>query len=466
MLAMKNHGSAESVVVVGLGKTGLSCVRFLVARGVDVAVTDSRAHPPESDALRAEYPHVPQYLGGIDSNVLLGASQCVVSPGVDLNAPAMKAIRAAGVECIGDVELFVRALREHAVGSSPVPIVAITGSNAKSTVTDLVGAMARSVGKQVVVCGNIGVPVLDKLDEARCADLVVMELSSFQLESTYSLAASVATVLNISADHMDRYASFKAYQQAKHRIFANAQCVVVNRQEPGSVPMSDSPSRTISVGVDEPLPGQYGVCQQGGTAILSCGPHALMAASELKLVGRHNVVNVLAALALCEAVGISNESVLPVLREYTGLPHRCQHVGNWRGVDWFNDSKGTNVGAAIAAINGIGESVAGKILLIAGGEGKGADFRPLQKPIDCYVSALILIGRDAKTLAGQLRAGEVLFAEDMAHAVALAGHAAKPGDAVLLSPACASFDRYASFEHRGDDFMQIVKTSQSSRDPA
>lgn len=437
-------------VVVGLGKTGLSCVRFLKGRGYPVAVNDTRENPPGLAELRTEFPDVEVSLGCLDENLLLQAKEIVVSPGVSIKAPELLAARLdAGIPVVGDIDIFCREVS--------TPIVAITGSNAKSTVTTLVGLMAQNAGIETGVGGNLGTPVLDMLREKGEQALYVLELSSFQLETTHALKAAVAVVLNISEDHMDRYTSMQDYHQAKHRIFRNCQRYVINRDDALTVPLIEDRLPKTSFGLSAPDLNQFGVLLEAGEKYLARGREKLMPVCEMKIRGDHNVANVLAALALGEAVNLPMAVMLETVREFAGLPHRCELVAERDGIAWYNDSKGTNVGSTLAAINGLGAAITGKLILIAGGVGKGQDFSPLSAPLVKYAKALLLIGEDGARInaavADDVRKIEAVTLRDAVEkARALAGS----GDAVLLSPACASFDMFKNYEDRGQQFVATV----------
>jgi len=434
-------------IIVGLGATGLSVARYLAGRDLPFAVCDTRANPPGLDKLKRFAPMADLYLGELDAELLAGAGELIVSPGIALATPAIKAALDAGVSVVGDIELFAR--------EADAPIVAITGSNAKSTVTTLVGAMAEKAGRQVAVGGNIGTPALDLLDQR--ADLYVLELSSFQLETTWTLNAEVATVLNVSEDHMDRYGDLQAYHLAKHRIFRGARQVVINRDDPLTRPLVADQLPCWSFGLSLPDFRGFGLIEKDGANWLAFEFNALMATAELKIRGAHNQANALAALALGHAVGLPLDDMLATLREFAGLPHRCQWLGQHGGVDYYDDSKATNVGAALAAIEGFGADLAGKQVLIAGGDGKGADLSALVAPISRYCRAVILLGRDAPVLE-QLLTGHIPVQRvaTLDEAVAAAAVVAEPGDAVLLSPACASLDMFRNFEERGRLFADAV----------
>ncbi len=434
----------ERTLVVGLGETGASVVRYLARQGVEVAVTDSRDMPPKLTALREELPEVPLFVGGFAADAFARAERIVVSPGVSLDEPLIREAQQRGVEVIGDIELFARVAR--------APVVAITGSNGKSTVTTLVGRMARRAGKDVRVGGNLGTPALDLLQDHE-PDLYVLELSSFQLETVFSLRAQAACVLNISADHMDRYRSLQEYAGAKAAVYRGARHAIVNRDDPLVVKLAGDFRMEDSFGLSLPQQGGFGLDESGGVAWLVQADHKLLPADQVRMPGRHNLANALAALALGQAVGLPMPAMLETLREFPGLPHRTQWVAEIDGVRWFNDSKATNVGATLAAIQGM----AGPLVLIAGGQGKGADFRELVAGMGDKVRAAVLIGEDAPRLA-MLMQGRVPFepAATMDEAVAKARSLARAGDAVLLSPACASFDMFNGYAERGEAFMRAV----------
>ena len=436
-------------IIVGLGKTGLSCVRYLTKQGFDVAVVDSRMSPPGLEELQQHFPDVPVSLGEFDAEVLLQADELIVSPGVSLREPAIANCLRHGVKVIGDIELFARAVN--------APVVAITGSNGKSTVTSLVGLMAEAAGRKVKVGGNLGVPALDLLDQN--ADLYVLELSSFQLETTYSLAPAAAAVLNVSSDHMDRYQDFNEYLLAKQRIYRECHVAVVNWDDGVSHAevLLPNEAKVIGFGVGVPMVGDFGVID----SCLAYGNKKLLSVNELKIKGQHNTANVLAALALGRAIDLPLEAMLQALRSFLGLAHRCQWVANINGVDWYNDSKGTNVGATKSAIEGFGVDNKGKVVLIAGGIGKDGDFTKLHDVVTKYVRAIVLIGQDARLIEQSLSGtSKSLHANSMQEAVMLCANEALPGDMVLLSPSCASFDMFKNFEHRGEVFIEEVKGIQ------
>lgn len=435
-------------VIVGLGMTGLSCARHLHHEGLPFMAVDSREQPPALAEFRAAFPDVELSLGGFPAERLATAEALVLSPGVDPREPAIRNAAERGVPLTGDIDLFSRKVT--------APIIAITGSNAKSTVTTLVGAMAKQAGLRVAVAGNIGTPVLDLLRE-RQPQLYVLELSSFQLETTRRLGAGVATVLNLSEDHMDRYDSLQAYRLAKQRIYYGCRAAVFNRDDPATRPQAAGDFAHYSFGLDRARgAGEFGLCEQGGREFLACAGEALLEVAELRIPGRHNVANALAALAIGEAAGLPRAAMLEALRQFTGLRHRCQFVARIKEADWYNDSKGTNVGATIAAVEGL--SPRGPVVLLAGGVGKGADFRPLAPVLARHARLAILFGADAErieaVLQGQVRVQRV---DSLEAAVAAAHREASPGDQILLSPACASFDMFRNYEHRGEVFMAAVE---------
>ncbi len=436
-------------LVVGLGKTGLSCARYLTAQGVAVAVTDSRQQPPGLQALREEMPDLALFLGGFQPEVFAAAERLVISPGLSLQTPVIGAAIERGVPVVGDIELFAQAAN--------APIIAITGSNGKSTVTTLLGEMAKVAGLNVAVGGNLGEPALDLLDED--VQLYVVELSSFQLETTQSLRAKVAVVLNIAADHMDRYVSLDDYIAAKAVVYRNAEQRVVNRDDPRVVAMVADLDNTLGFTLGEPEGGDFGVRRVAGKRWLCRANELLMPVADLRIPGEHNLANGLAALALGSAAGLAMVPMLEALRSFCGLPHRTEFIAEKRGLRWYNDSKGTNVGATAAALEGLhpehGES---RTVLIAGGDCKGADFSELAPVVARTARAVILIGRDALLIEEVLSGcAQLVHVKSMKNAVEVAAQHGLPGDRVLLSPACASFDMFASFEDRGEQFARAVE---------
>ncbi|MDH5184085.1 MAG: UDP-N-acetylmuramoyl-L-alanine--D-glutamate ligase [Gammaproteobacteria bacterium] len=441
---LKNGLADVHYMVVGLGKTGLSCVRFLKAKGLKVSVVDSRDQPPGLNELSTEFVDVTTHTAGFDAGLMAAADVLVVSPGIAVSEPAIVAAQKQGVEVIGDVELFARL--------ATAPVIAITGSNGKSTVTVLLSEMAKAAGKKVGVGGNIGTPVLELLDDEY--DLYVLELSSFQLETTHSLNAKAAVVLNVTPDHMDRYVDEAAYAASKQAIYRGDGTMILNADDAVVSAMAEPDRQAVWFSLDAAKDDHYGLRLDGDKLFLAQGNERIIAADQLKIPGRHNLANAMAALALGEAVGLPREAMVRALKTFSGLPHRTQWVAKVNGVDWYNDSKGTNVGATVAAIEGLD----GPLILIAGGEGKGADFAELRAPLADKVRQLILIGRDASLISEAVKGCcEVSYATDMADAVKRAAMLAQAGDSVLLSPACASFDMFSGYEHRGEVFMAAVR---------
>ena len=430
-------------VIVGLGRTGLSAARHLAARGHRLVVTDSRANPPGLAELKRLVPEAQTALGGFDPAVLAGADQIVVSPGVSLDEPFLRKAAAQGLDLVGDIELFAREAGGRIVG--------ITGTNGKSTVTTLVGEFAEAAGLAVRVGGNLGEPALDLLDGPPAA-MYVLELSSFQLETTHSLQPEAAAVLNVTPDHLDRYRDLAEYAAAKARIFERAATAVVNLDDEIVVRMPRPGQRRVGFSLRRE-DADFRLQRRAGEDWLAAGAEPVMPVGELRLPGRHNAANALAALAVGSVCGFPREAMTRVLRRFRGLPHRAERVRDWRGVAWIDDSKGTNVGATVAAIEGLD----GRLVLIAGGEGKGQDFAPLAAACRGKVRHAVLIGRDAPIIATAL-AGRcpVSLAESMEAAVATAATLAQPGDTVLLSPACASFDMFRDYAERGEAFAAAV----------
>lgn len=440
-------------LIVGLGTTGLSCARHLRSRGVPFRVMDSRFSPPGLAEFRREFPDVEIELGGFSRELLLEASEILLSPGIGLSTPEIYEAANSGIPIVGDIDIFSREAR--------APVVAVTGSNGKSTVVTLIGEMARNAGLHAGVGGNLdgraSMPALDLLrDETH--QLYVLELSSFQLETTQALNAEVATILNISQDHLDRYEDMEDYLRAKQRIFNGCHQMVLNRDERATWPEHLPDVTPWTYGLDAPDEYGFGVLDLDGEPCLFHADTLIMPVKELKLKGAHNISNALAAFALGHAVHLPWEAMRRTLREFGGLPHRCQHICDLRGVSFFNDSKGTNVHATVMAINSIAHSVEGQVVLIAGGVGKGADFSPLVPALENQVKGAVLLGKDAPLLSAAIsRVVPVTFADDMEQAVHMAFDQAQAGDAVLLSPACASFDMFKDFAHRGRVFTATVE---------
>ena len=462
--------AGRKVLVLGLGETGLSMARWIVRRGGTVRVADTRAAPPALAALRAALPQAQVTTGAFTPALLDGVHLVAASPGVPLAEPVVATARARGLEVVGDVELFARFLAEQGGAQGGARVIAITGTNGKSTVTALAGAMCRAAAVDCEVAGNISPAVLAalgaRLDAGRLPEAWVVELSSFQLETTASLHPSAATVLNVSPDHLDRYPDVAAYAAAKARIFAGGGVQVLNRDDPATMAMRLAGRRVITFGLN-PAPDHddFGLLKVFGEHWLAMGATPLMPVRDMRLAGLHNAANALAALALCRAIGLPLAPLLDALRSFAGLPHRVERVGEIGGVTFYDDSKGTNVGSTVAALAGFGRQLngsGGKVVLIAGGDGKQQDFAPLAGAVAGAARAVVLIGRDAPAIERALASTgtRIERAASMQDAVARAFEAARAGDVVLLSPACASFDMFANYHQRGEVFSAAVKELQ------
>ena len=446
-----NHDMPETMerfdtLVLGLGKTGLSCVSYLAGTGENLVVADSSHTPPELQKLKERYPLVPFFPGKFQSSLLCRARRLIISPGIARSHPAIQAAHRAGVEIIGDIEIFCRNIN--------APLIAVTGSNGKSTVVSLLAMMLRRSGLRVGLGGNIGTPALDLLSLA-APDYYVMELSSFQLEALRSHRPVAAAVLNVSPDHLDRYEDLQDYARAKENIYSGGGIMVINRDDEIVFGMLRPDRRVITFSLALPE-ADFSVRNRDGENWLMNRDTALMRQSDLKVHGQHNLANILACLALGKALDLSVPAMLEALRDFTGLPHRCEWVAEFNGVNWFNDSKGTNVGATLAALYGLSNN-SKNTLLIAGGDGKGANFSPLRRALEKHVKSTILIGASANEIADIVPdKNSVFYATSMAAAVAIAFRLARPGDTVLLSPACASSDMFKDFAARGDAFKRCV----------
>lgn len=437
-----------NTVVVGLGKTGLACARYLSTQGISFAVTDNRDIPPMLDEMLSEFPDVPLSLGSFDESLLSNAENLLLSPGVSKQEAVIRQVIDTGVDVYGDVELFCR--------NNSVPVIAITGSNGKSTVTTLVTEMLRLANNKVIEGGNLGTPVLELL-AAETPDAYVLELSSFQLETVESLNALTAVVLNISPDHMDRYEDLEDYAKAKECIYDGSGTMVINLDDPIVAKMSQDKRNCIGYTLSEPESGSYGVREYEDKRWVVKGEEKLIPVDQLYIKGEHNIANAMAAMALAEAMNCPKEAMLTALRTYAGLQHRCQWIAEHENVQWFNDSKGTNVGATCAAIKGLSENE--NLILIAGGDGKGAEFSEMEDVAEGRLKAAIVLGKDGPEIGQVLsRVIPVHAVDDMAMAVKTAARIAKAGDIVLLSPACASLDMYKNYQARGDAFMAAVKS--------
>lgn len=436
----------SSATVIGLGVTGYSVVRYLRARGLQVTVLDSRTAPPLAKKLTETYPEVSAVFGAFDVVNLQDANLIVASPGVALKEPVLLGAKQRGAHIVGDVELFLQENKK--------PLIAITGSNGKSTVTTLVGKMIEAGGLIPMVAGNIGKPALDAITDAEVYDIAVLELSSFQLESTSQVPAESAAILNVSADHMDRYDSMGDYVLAKARVLRGARRAVLPRHDE-QLKQITNVGELLNFDLDEPAnDAEFGVKRKSGERWLMKGKTRLMKLREIPLTGLHNVKNVLSAFALVDFLKLPLEPLVAAVKSFNGLAHRMQTILVNDDVTWVNDSKATNVGATSTALRNLEHPV----IWIAGGQGKGADFTELHDAITANIKLLILFGEDADqielALEGRL---EIERADDLSAAVALAGERAEPGSVVLLSPACASFDMFESFEQRGQAFADAVQ---------
>ncbi len=479
----------KTVLVLGLGESGLAMAQWLYRQGARVRVADSRNEPPHAAELKRSAPGAALLTGSFNEALLEGADLVGLSPGLSLNEPVAAAAAQRGIPVVGEIELFAGALRELGLRDG-CRVIAITGTNGKTTTTAMAGALCRAAGKVTAVAGNIGPAALSALmtclDAGKLPEVWVLELSSFQLETTVSLAAEAAAVLNVTDDHLDRYAGLDDYAAAKARIFEGAGAQVLNRQDVRVMEMARADRRRLTFGLDAPAGDEdFGLAE----GWLMRGKERLLRVDELAVSGLHNAANALAALSLCSAVGLPLAPLLPALREFRGLPHRVERIAECDGVAWYDDSKGTNVGATVAALEGLGGQMAAqtsrlppagregayladtrhqinrKIVLIAGGDGKGQDFSPLAPALAAHARALVLIGRDAMNIeAAVADCGiPITHAQDMDQAVRKAAVAARAGDAVLLSPACASFDMFRDYAHRAEVFALAVREVAEAR---
>ena len=437
-------------VVAGLGISGVAAVNFLHEHGYRVAVTDSRKTPPGHDQIPSD---VQTSFGQLDQELLLQAEEIVISPGLDPQLPEIQAAIAQGIAVVSEIQILRRFTDK--------PIMAITGSNAKSTVTTLIGLMAKDAGVKVAVGGNLGRPALDLTKDD--PELYILELSSFQLETTSNLHAEVAVILNMSEDHLDRHGDMMGYHTAKHRIFQGVKKVVYNRDDSLTRPLVPDATPMQSFGLNAPDMNQYGILKENdGTMWLARGRERLLKSSEMYIQGTHNIANALACLALGEAIGLPLASMLETLKTFKGLEHRCEFVKEVQGVRYYNDSKGTNVGATLAAIDGLGAAIEpqqGKVAIILGGQGKGQDFTALRDALSKYAKLAVLIGED-RAVIEQAIAGTttLLHAASLQEAVELCQQHTQAHDVVLLSPACASFDMFKGYSERGHQFVECVNT--------
>ncbi len=435
-------------LVVGMGATGFSIANFLQKKGKKFQLYDTRTRSLFAEKFDSAFPDVIKHFASIDENIIANVDEIYLSPGVSRSEPFIDYAIKHGKSVVGDIELFLREVEK--------PVVGITGSNGKSTVTTLVALVAEKANMNFAVGGNIGTPALDLLDSN--AEFYVLELSSFQLESTLNPKLSIACNLNVSMDHMDRYDTFCQYVMAKQRIFEGANHVVYALDDPNTVPPANAGQKRSGFGLNvgsEDGEKQFVFCPESG--LLKVGQRELMAKNDITIKGVHNVKNALALFAIADAAGIDLTLCVDVLKSFNGLPHRCEVISEEQSVTYINDSKATNVGAAQAAIHGLAPEF-NSVLLIAGGDGKGADFSDLAESINQNVRVLIVIGEDAINIAAKVNSKiEIYVAGDMQGALRIASEEAKAGDVVLLSPACASFDMYDNFEQRGLDFANCVR---------
>jgi len=439
---VRQHGNLH--VVIGLGATGLSCVRYLVSQNIPVIVADTRENPPKLADFQREFPNLKIHLGKFSDDVFSKANTLVVSPGVSLEEPCIQKSIENNIPVIGDVEIFAR--------DAKAPIVAITGSNGKSTLTTVMGELIKNAGKTAVVCGNIGLPVLDAIMQPT-PDYYVVELSSFQLDTTYSLKAIVAVVINVSPDHMDRYATIADYLASKQRIYRNCENAVVNADEMTIWEKLSFKKTPVAFTLEKLAKNTWGLC----SGYLMFGEQKIIAIDTLLLQQRHNCQNFLAALAMGMILNLPIESMCETLRHFSGLDHRCQLVKKTGDIAWYNDSKATNVGAAIAAIESMSHSVKRQLILVAGGDSKGVSLLPLQLPVKKHVSHVILLGKDADLLQQTLQDCALITRVNTIHeAVGVAKTIVQAGDVVLLAPACSSLDQYENYMARGNDFIRAV----------
>ena len=456
--------AGRRVLVLGLGDTGLAVARWVARERGLPRVADTRAVPPRADDLRRALPDAELHCGAFTAQLLEGVDLLVPSPGLSLDEPLLQAALARGIPIAGEIELFAWALGSLNPGSERAKLVAVTGTNGKTTVAALTGNLLRAAGIDCEVAGNIGPAALQalaaRLDARQLPAAWVLELSSYQLETTWTLAPDAAAMLNLSEDHLDRYASLADYGAAKERIFTNAAMQVLNRDDARSLAMAVPGRRRLSFGLGAPTrEDDFGLVAADGEQWIAQGAERLVATRELQIHGAHNTANAMAAAALAGAAGASREAIRAGLRSFRALPHRLERIGTIAGVEYFDDSKGTNVGATLAALQGLDRPV----VLILGGEGKGQDFTPLAAAVARHATRVLLIGRDAPRIAAALDAGGVPAVipvercTTLEDAVRAAARAARPGDAVLLSPACASFDMFRDYRERGERFAQAVR---------
>lgn len=440
---MSGSRTTAGDLVVGLGATGLSIARYFQRNDIVATYFDSRDEPPGLDELEEICPDATILLG--DNKLPKNIKRIIASPGISDSHPLLETALKKKIDVVSDIELFAH--------DASAPFVVVTGSNGKSTVTTLLYQMCRAGGRQVLAGGNLGEPALDLLSQEK-PDLYVLELSSFQLHRTRNLPARVAVLLNVSPDHLDWHADEDEYRNAKYRVYRDAEAAVVNRADDAAVMHTKKCDRVISFGADVPEKGQYGLCVNEDKTYLACGETLLLASRDLAMYGVHNHLNALAALAAGDLLGLEMAAMLQVLVEFPGLPHRMQFVARIGAVDYINDSKATNVAAAVASV----QSVDTMLVLVAGGDGKGGDFGDLAVAVEDKLRGAVLIGKDAEKIAHALdTVMPIHFADTMGAAVSMAANCAESEDTVLLAPACASLDQYTNYMERGDAFCDAVE---------
>ncbi len=455
-MSLITHLQHKQVLVLGLGMSGLSCVRYLTEQGVRFAVNDSRENPVDSTWFKQTYPNVNLVIGHWDASLIAQADVIIVSPGVNLNEATIASNISENCQVLGDVELFFQCVNEHQIATK---VIAVTGSNGKSTVVSLLAHIARELHIKAQLAGNIGVPVLDTLNTLLSDDIacLILELSSFQLETLKSMPATAATVLNISDDHLDRHVTIENYQAIKQRIYHQSQSIIFNRDDALTYPNKLTATQKVSsFGSNVPQTDEFGLVNSAQGLQLMFGQQVLLPISQLPIAGIHNALNCLAALALGHQLGWPLDAMVKALTSFQGLAHRCEKITSHDAITWVNDSKATNVGATLAAIEGLAKAKTAeqKLILIAGGDGKGADFSPLKQAIEHHVDYLITLGKDGAQLAALT--AEAQRVHSLEQAVVMAKQQASQGDIVLLSPACASLDMFKNFAARGECFIQAV----------
>ena len=450
---MKNSDLKGKSIIIGLGKTGLSVAKYFAVKGLPFEFMDTRLKPPMLEEFKTLFPNIKIQVGKLKESSLLGAKELIVSPGLSIKTPEIQRAKDFGIPVRGDIDIFSKAVK--------APIIGVTGSNGKSTVVALLSSILKRAGKSVGLGGNLdGSDTKSALDllGGEDKDIYLLELSSFQLETTESLGAEVAVILNLSEDHMDRYDNLKEYHEAKLRVFNGCRQLVINRDDVNSYPKTSINVPVWDFGVEHSNSKSLSISEIQGEQYITYKFEKIIAVSDLQLFGKHNISNALAAIALALSLGIDINDIKSAVINFPGLPHRCQWIRDLSGVSFYNDSKGTNVGATMAAIEGLGHRIKGDVILIAGGLAKGADFSPLVPAINKWAKELVLIGEDAEEMASNFCKNiPTNFARDMDDAVGIANEKASPGDVVLLSPACASFDMYRNFQHRGQVFIESVE---------